>query len=31
MEDLVIPVDALPGDLSADKKHLKGYGKNRSD
>jgi hypothetical protein len=31
MEDLVIPDDALPKDLSAAKKHLKGYGKNGSD
>ncbi len=31
MEDLVITADALPKDLSANKKHLKGYGQNRSD
>lgn len=31
MEDLVIQRDTLPKDLSANKKHLKGYGKNRSD
>jgi lipopolysaccharide biosynthesis protein len=31
MEDLVITDDALPKDLSANKKHLKGYGQNRSD
>ncbi len=31
MEDLVIREDALPRDLSSDKRHLSGYGKNRSD
>lgn len=30
MEDLVIHSDTLPTNLSADKAHLKGYGKNRS-
>jgi hypothetical protein len=29
MEDLVIQEDALPTDLSSNRKHLKGYGKNR--
>jgi hypothetical protein len=29
MEDLVIEVDALPTNLSSNRKHLKGYGKNR--
>jgi hypothetical protein len=29
MEDLVIAEDALPTDLSSNRKHLKGYGKNR--
>ena len=29
MEDLVIEEDALPTDLSSNRKHLKGYGKNR--
>jgi hypothetical protein len=31
MEDLVIETDSLPSDLSANRKYLKGYGKNRSD
>jgi Ribbon-helix-helix protein, copG family len=30
MEDLVIPTDSLPTDLSSNKAHLKGYGKKRS-
>jgi lipopolysaccharide biosynthesis protein len=30
MEDLVISSDSLPKDLSANKKHLKGYGEDRS-
>ena len=30
MEDLVIPTDSLPTDLSSKKAHLKGYGKKRS-
>jgi Arc/MetJ-type ribon-helix-helix transcriptional regulator len=30
MEDLVIQRDSLPKDLSFNKTHLKGYGKNRS-
>jgi hypothetical protein len=30
MEDLVIPTDPLPVDLSSNKAHLKGYGKKRS-
>jgi hypothetical protein len=30
MEDLVIREDSLPADLSSNKAHLKGYGKNRS-
>jgi len=29
MEDLIIEEDALPTDLSSNRKHLKGYGKNR--
>lgn len=29
MEDLVIPTDSLPVDLSSNKAHLKGYGKKR--
>jgi hypothetical protein len=29
MEDLVIPMDSLPVDLSSNKAHLKGYGKKR--
>ena len=29
MEDLVIRADSLPTDLSSNKVHLKGYGKNR--
>jgi hypothetical protein len=29
MEDLVIEEDALPTDLSSNRKHLKGYGQNR--
>jgi hypothetical protein len=29
MEDLVIQEDVLPTDLSSNRKHLKGYGKNR--
>jgi hypothetical protein len=29
MEDLVIEEDTLPTDLSSNRKHLKGYGKNR--
>jgi len=29
MEDLVIREDVLPTDLSSNRKHLKGYGKNR--
>lgn len=29
MEDLVIPTDSLPADLSSNKAHLKGYGKKR--
>jgi hypothetical protein len=28
MEDLVIEADALPTDLSSNRKYLKGYGKN---
>jgi hypothetical protein len=31
MEDLVIKDDSLPRDLSSNKDHLAGYGKNRSD
>ena len=31
MEDLVIERDSLPRDLSSNKAHLKGYGKDRSD
>lgn len=31
MNDLVIPSDTLPADLSSNKAHLSGYGKNRSD
>lgn len=31
MEDLVIPSDSLPKDLSTNKNHLAGYGQNRSD
>lgn len=31
MDDLVIRTDRLPADLSSNKKHLKGYGANRSD
>jgi len=31
MEDLVLEDDSLPRDLSSNKKHLMGYGKNRSD
>lgn len=31
MEDLVIESDSLPADLSSNKAHLKGYGKNRCD
>jgi hypothetical protein len=31
MEDLVVEDDSLPRDLSSNKKHLRGYGKNRSD
>ena len=30
MHDLVIASDRLPRDLSSNKKHLRGYGKNRS-
>ena len=30
MGDLVIRTDRLPADLSSNKKHLKGYGANRS-
>ena len=30
MEDLVIPADSLPVNLSSNKAHLKGYGKKRS-
>jgi hypothetical protein len=30
MEDLVIQIDSLPADLSSNKKHLGGYGQNRS-
>ncbi len=30
MRDLVITSDRLPRDLSSNKKHLRGYGKNRS-
>ncbi|MEI6561841.1 MAG: CopG family transcriptional regulator [Verrucomicrobiota bacterium] len=30
MADLVLEDDALPTDLSSNKKHLQGYGKNRS-
>ena len=30
MRDLVIASDRLPRDLSSNKKHLRGYGKNRS-
>lgn len=30
MGDLVIRTDKLPADLSSNKKHLKGYGANRS-
>jgi hypothetical protein len=30
MKDVVIDSDALPRDLSSDKKHLKGYGENHS-
>lgn len=29
MEDLVIHTDSLPADLSSNKAHLSGYGKNR--
>ena len=29
MEDLVISADALPKDLSSNKAHLRGYGKQR--
>ena len=29
MEDLVIPTDSLPADLSSNKAHLKNYGKDR--
>ncbi len=29
MEDLVIEADSLPANLSSNRKHLKGYGKNR--
>jgi len=31
MEDLVISDDSLPKDLSANKAHLKGYGKRHTD
>lgn len=31
MEDLVISDDSLPKDLSANKDHLKGYGKKHPD
>jgi hypothetical protein len=31
MEDLVIDAESLPKDLSSNKAHLKGYGKNRAD
>lgn len=31
MEDLVIRSDRLPRDLSSNKAHLKGYGRNRAD
>lgn len=30
MEDLVIPTDSLPADLSSNKSHMKGYGTSRS-
>jgi hypothetical protein len=30
MRDVVISSDALPRDLSSNKKHLKGYGQNRA-
>ncbi|HEY3602079.1 MAG TPA: CopG family transcriptional regulator [Chthoniobacterales bacterium] len=30
MEDLVIPTDSLPKDLSSNKAHMKNYGKKRA-
>ena len=29
MDDLVIPTDSLPADLSSNKTHLRAYGQNR--
>jgi hypothetical protein len=31
MEDLVIPADSLPADLTSNKAHLRSYGQNRAD